>query len=72
MPDGTIMAVNKIGQGMTRIVYVLGQSGNAAYKFEFIHRKDGSLEPELSNKVEIDMMMKVPVQWKLKHTTKVD
>ena len=62
--EGTKMLVRKLGEGMTRLVYLPFPDSEVVYKVELKFRRDGTPDT-LINQPEVDIMNQVPSQWRL-------
>ena len=69
--DGTKMLVDKLGERMTRLVYLPFDDSEVVYKVELTFRKDGNPET-LTNQADVDIMNQVPSQWRLGFRTVVE
>lgn len=69
--DGTTMLVDKIGEGMTSLVYLPSEDGQLVFNIELTFKKDGTPEI-LTNQDEIDMLKKVPATWRLNYREEVE
>lgn len=63
--------VDKLGEGMTRLVYLPCGDSQIVFKVELNFKRDGTPET-LTNQAEVDIMKKVPEKWRLGFRTEVE